>query len=379
MATPSHESGRMRVRMITTPLRCPTLNELAESTLVSSVSDLSQTGPSYSFSVPISAIYSIIAHPPTLSAWYGSLTVNLYGGVSLPVLYFHDDDSPSTLFSRDVASSSISTRPPPTWGGEALLRRLPAYASVVKSTLEPSVYLINPSRADLEVHSVPYFDDDISPSRPGAKRNSILHQSLNSHHPRPDPNTMASMDSLTFNVFNQFSKITRTAQQLARPILSHRLARPILPHLPTPVANLSNATRWQEEAGLDHYDAARVYLAKWARIVAEEGERARRAELGTSNDGEEQSALGAWEVLASTYRLERPRTTRASNQPVVGTEWHAWFDSDGRLLLTEMEAKKRIFQRVREFLFRVHPIFHADVRASRVSLPRRESTLGRFC
>jgi hypothetical protein len=311
-----------------------------ESTLVSSVADLNESGPSYSFSVPLSAVYSIIAHPPTLSAWYGSLTVNLYGGVSLPVLYFHDDDSPSTLFSRDVASASTSSRPPPTWGGEALLRRLSAYASVVRSTLEPSVYLVNPSRADLEVHSVPNFDDDLS-ARPNRRR-SILHQSLNSSSSRPE----ASMDSLTFNVLNQFSKITRTAQQLARPILSHRLARPILPHLPTPVANLSNATRWQEEAGLGHYDAARVYLAKWARIVAEEGERARRAELGASNDGEEESALGAWEVLATTYRLDRPRTTRASNQPVVGTEWKAWFDSDGRLLLTEMEAKKRIFQRV---------------------------------
>lgn len=51
---------------------------------------------------------------------------------------------------------------------------------------------------------------------------------------------------------------------------------------------------------MQSYDAARVYLAKWARIVAEEGERARRAEVHFAGPGgrDEDSEVGAFEVLA---------------------------------------------------------------------------------
>lgn len=91
---------------------------------------------------------------------------------------------------------------------------------------------------------------------------------------------------------------------------------------------------------------AKNWHGSMARIVSEEGERVRREEVGASKDGEEASALGAFEVLATTYQVTRPRTTRAVGQPIVQTEWEAWFAaSDGKLLLTESEAKKRIFQR----------------------------------
>lgn len=49
----------------------------------------------------------------------------------------------------------------------------------------------------------------------------------------------------------------------------------------------------------------------------------------------------------STYRITRPKSTRASATPIVVTEWAAWFDDDGVLMLSETEAKKRIFQRAR--------------------------------
>lgn len=124
------------------------------------------------------------------------------------------------------------------------------------------------------------------------------------------------------------------------------------------------------------YDGARVYLAKWARVVAEEGERARRAEVVLSGPGgrSEDSQVGAFEVLSvsaeeclspvgleklstdltlvfhvkSTYHVTRPKSTRAHGTPIVDTEWAAWFDDSGKLLLDELEAKKRIFQRVSE-------------------------------
>ena len=61
-------------------------------------------------------------------------------------------------------------------------------------------------------------------------------------------------------------------------------------------------SRWEETAGVGGYDSARVYLAKWARIVAEEGERRRREETGATDDGEEASALGAFDLLAGQFQ-----------------------------------------------------------------------------
>jgi hypothetical protein len=267
--------------------------------------------------VPIAKLYSLIVHPPTITSWYGSVTATA-NGVSFPTLYFHDEESPSTVFSRDrranlAASGTASADLPSAWGGEALVKRLRRHADIVRSTLEPALFLVNPSRADLEAHSMPAFDDTevLPPSLRAAaqtnRRRSVLHEALGPDRRASSiPPASPTMSDAAFGILNSFSKITRNArtaaQAVAQPILSHRLARPILPHLPPPLANLAQAqpewVQWEEAAGVEGFSTARIYLAKWARIVSEEGERARRAEIGASADGEEASALGAFEVLA---------------------------------------------------------------------------------
>lgn len=218
---------------------------------------LSPPSTAHAFSIPIRTIYSFILQQPTLSSWYGSVTFNLYGGETLPPLYFHDDESTSIL-DRDrrvqnlgamgsssglsfPPSSSSSARPiPPSWGGEALLSQLRLYAHLIRSQLEPRLFLINPSRADLEVHSTALFEDEVVPSealaglringsggresshsnsgiignltpegreRREEKRTSILHQSL-SGGDYPDE-VGPAMDNFTFSVLNSFSRITR--------------------------------------------------------------------------------------------------------------------------------------------------------------------------
>lgn len=316
------------------------------------------SGADHSFAVPVGQIYSLQTQPPTLSAWHGSVTVSLFGGTTLATLFFHDDESPSTSFAKE----SLTVKPPVTWGGEALIQKLRSYASVTRSVIEPTLFLVNPSRTDLEVHSTPVYedlDDDPVPKhqRPKSKkkRNSILHQSLSARHGGGSSSGGAAqpqerMDPMTFGVLSAFSRVTRSARSAAQTVLSHDLARPIVPHLPPTVQTLVDArepdfTPWQSEAGLREFNGAAVFLAKWARVVAEEGERLRREQVGASADGEEASALGAFEILAKRYDIQRPRTSRAVNQPIVQTEWKAWFDNEGRLMLTADEAKKRIFQR----------------------------------
>ncbi|GAA6025569.1 hypothetical protein JCM10207_002707 [Rhodosporidiobolus poonsookiae] len=379
-------------------------------------SEPSPTSPrSHAFSYPLTSLYSLHVQPPTLTSWIGSVTISLFGGVTLSPLHFHDDESRSTVLDQDrraaEAHSSVhgrSTSLAPSWGGEALLSQLREHALVVRSQLDPSVFLVNPSKTDLDAHVVGgaavygAHEDDAVPDQAMAavrgrlgegergerardadeqrkrqqrQRTSILHQSLpaggkgraarEQEWPDdlaaalPGSNGGGGMDNLTFSVLSGFSRITRGArqisQQAASTVLSHPLAKPLAKHVPKPIAQFALApgevSRLADAAGVGAYDSARVYLAKWAKIVAEEGERARKAEYGIDDasflEEELGESTGVFEVLAKTYRIDhKPRSTRAPTTPIQLEEWHAWFDAkDGTLLLDEKEAKRRIFQR----------------------------------
>lgn len=295
----------------------------------------------------------------------------------------------STSKNANNGNTAQSSRLPSSWGGEDLILALKKYANVVKSTASPNLYLINPSQADLEAHSVPLYEDELlstsgaaavlkhrnranTGSNNGASsssRTSILHQSLSPQAGTSNSEALPTLDNITFNVLSSFSRLTNrakaSAQNIAHPILSHPLSKPILKHLPPPVQSLANAnapeySKWAERAGVAGYDAARVYLARWARTVAEEGERNRKSEIKfTSNglasldDDDAATGVGAdelggpFQILATTYRIPRPRSTRVQGcQPIIESEWDAWFDhEDGKLMLSGQEAKKRIFQR----------------------------------
>ncbi|KAK9897935.1 RabGAP/TBC [Cystobasidium minutum MCA 4210] len=376
----------------------------------------------HAWSIPLSAIYSISVTPPTLANWYGNIQIHLCESFlqtcsdengqtrNIPTLplYFHDDESPSTMLMMDRRSQAMkdqatsknintsngntfnsSLRLPSSWGGEDLILALKKYANVVKSTASPNSYLVNPSQADLEAHSVPLYEDELLSTSGAAavlkhrnrantgnnnsgpsSRTSILHQSLSPQAGTSNSEALPTLDNLTFNVLSSFSRLTNrakaSAQNIAHPILSHPLSKPILKHLPPPVQSLANAnspeySKWAERAGVAGYDAARVYLARWARTVAEEGERNRKSEIRFTSNGlasldDDDGAAGVlgadelggpFQILATTYRIPRPRSTRVQGcQPIIESEWDAWFDHEsGKLMLSGQEAKKRIFQR----------------------------------
>ncbi|KAG0144875.1 hypothetical protein CROQUDRAFT_46662 [Cronartium quercuum f. sp. fusiforme G11] len=338
----------------------------------------SATNRTHAFSVPIDTIYSIILRPPTLSSWYGTVLINLYEGITLPILYFHDDESSSTQFARQSIPVAIASKPPRTnlpssWGGDALLSQLRKFADVLPSKLETGLYLINPSTDDRECHLTPIFDDDsifdtsplpnrLKPHRnnydvnefdgEGGFRNSILHQSLgHSGHIGPLTSGSGSMDHMTFNLLSSFSRITQNARSAAQLVLSHRLAKPIIPHLPKPIASLANGEpefiRWSQNAGVEGYDVARVYLAKWASIVAAQGEQSRRLETGEWDFEpiEDVSIGGGFEMIHKLYQIPRSKSNRVPTQPIQIEEFISWQDDQGKLLLNQLECKKRIFQR----------------------------------
>lgn len=252
----------------------------------------------------------------------------------------------------------------------------------MRSTLQPSLFLIDPSRADIEAHSTLIFADDAvddilaqssfanshSPipahrrprpiavpgteGTPYSQRTSVLHRSLGSVSSPP-----VQASSQYGAILQSFSNITRATRHAAQNILSHPLAQPILPHLPDPVKSLVSADgnlewgSWVEKGGVGEFESARVYLARWARIVAEEGERARRKEAqalssySANGFAEEDSSLGIFELLHSTANLPTPKTTRDHSRPVDEKLWASWFAEDGRPTVTFGVMTREIFRR----------------------------------
>ncbi|EKM55590.1 uncharacterized protein PHACADRAFT_173743 [Phanerochaete carnosa HHB-10118-sp] len=346
----------------------------------------------YAFSVSLTSIYSLIIQPPSLSSWYGSIVINLINGTTLPTLHFHDDESRSfTALHKAPADHKHDIYPPPqsplassskavSWGGEDLLSRLKSYAHIMRSNLQPTLYLVDPSREDIETHSTQLFADDAvddilaqssyanshSPipahrrprpltgtTNPYSPRSSILHRSLHS----PSASSASSSSQARMALLQSFSQITRHAAHAAQHILSHPLAKPIVPHLPDPVKSLVNANgdlewgSWVEKGGVGEFESARVYLARWARIVAEEGERERRKEAQTlpSSDStelpSESTSLGVFELLQSSVNLPTPKSTRNPSSPVDEKTWKGWFNADGSPNISAEEMRRQIFQR----------------------------------
>lgn len=108
---------------------------------------------------------------------------------------------------------------------------------------------------------------------------------------------------------------------------------------------------WVEKGGVGEFESARVYLARWARIVAEEGERARQQEVRTMGSGmpggeEEDGGLGVFEVLRQNANLPTPKSTRTPKNPVDKETWSNWFAGDGRPLVSKDYMRQEVFRRV---------------------------------
>ncbi|KAB5592613.1 GTPase-activating protein GYP7 [Ceratobasidium theobromae] len=352
-------------------------------------------GESYAFSVPLSSIYSAVVQLPTISSWYGSMTFNLVSGTTLQTIHFHDEESRSIsqLSPKNRSASGIGS-----WGGEDLLQRLRSYCHILRSSLQPNLFLFDPSKPDIEAHTMVLFDDDAAdlilaqsrdspiphhrrPQRPPqgtrspsgsptsvpsprltpngspvpfpnprySSRTSVLHETLPSYPPTSfAPLTSPSRTSL----LQSFSQLTRATRHAAQQILSHPLAQPIVPHLPSPMQSFVNASgEWAgllEKGGMGEFESARVYLARWARVVAEEGERARRREsrvVGGSGGGREEGELGVFELLSKSANLPVPKSTRNPKDAIDKETWLGWFDESGRPKISEEEMRKEVFRR----------------------------------
>lgn len=89
---------------------------------------------SYAFSTSLKAIKSILVRPPTLNQWYGSMVINFQSGESSPPLWFHDDESQSTMLQRKSQGGLSSERDnsSTTWGGDEIMNWIGRLVNVQK-------------------------------------------------------------------------------------------------------------------------------------------------------------------------------------------------------------------------------------------------------
>ncbi len=272
---------------------------LIKKPLVSSLS-------SYAFSIPIADIYSLQIRVPTVGLWCGSIVIHPRTSEVLPVLFFHDEESPSTLAERKIRNQKFeifSTNSPTSlfWGGDQLMDEMSKYVVVVKSSFEPSIFLINPDSED-------------------RRSFSPLVKKINNESTKKPMDLKSFLKEAKWTVLERIAQITHNSKKAAIEVIDNN-APPQLRAL----LNQPEVKRIGEE-----FDSARVYLAKWALSAQEEAERSRykRIQWNTEYD---------IEILS----LEDEAISRRNE--VGKVEWESFFDYSGRLQITAVEVKERIF------------------------------------
>lgn len=270
----------------------------------------------YNFSIPLSMVYSIQFRRPSIGLWYGSIITYLANGEKLPVVFFHDGESSSTLKNQKARNQLFSPFDEGGniyWGGKDFLETLSCFADTQKSTLEPTIYLINPESNDLRN----FAPLPKSPKKDDSTKNKV--SPFNDFITNAKWKVLETVASFTAKTRNQ---VTDVVNEHAPPQVKQLLQKPEI-----------------QRIGND-YESARVYLAKWAVQVKEEAEEAQQKYM-LSDDiyrkinfemGDNPNILTDEEI-----------NTVSRRNPISKVEWDGFFDSSGRLLITVFEVKDRIF------------------------------------
>ncbi|KAK6334985.1 GTPase activating protein [Orbilia javanica] len=290
---------------------------------------------SYSFSVPVSQIYSLLVRPPSLGWWWGSIVINSRSGDSFPALFFHDSECASTIAQSKARTQKnfdpFGENGELFWGGDEVLRWLKRYVTVERSQVERTVYLVDPTKDDLlSFGQKPVIDSTAGRDREVATAsgsNDITAAVM-------DPFTKA-IKSARWTLLEKFAKVTQFSRQTASNILDN-------PSLPPQVRKL---LKNPDVISLqDDFDSARLYLARWAMGIAEQSEKERAKIVWKREDmmEMEDSAVGEFEILdieAGNIRADSDR-----RRVVDMKEWSSWWNkTTGRLEITVDEVKERIF------------------------------------
>ena len=283
----------------------------------------------YAFAVPLGEIFSLLIRPPSLGWWYGSVVINTRGGDTFPALFFHDDECQSTILQKkqkvkesfDPFSEAGGT----FWGGDEILRWVKRYVNVERSTADPSVYLVEPSPEDkIGFGGKPYLAKDKGDQAGPSSQDQSLDAAM-------DP-LIKVFKTARWGFLEKMSQVTTFARKTADNLFENERIPPQVRRL---MKNPEVQTLQEE------FDSARVYLARWAMGIAEQGEKDRSQRIWDAKDvlELEESELGDFEILDTTTL-----STKDQRKPVTLKEWDGFWDQrTGKLLVTPDEIKDRVF------------------------------------
>ena len=278
----------------------------------------------YAFSLPLSTIYSLNVRPPNSGWWYGSIIVNPRGGETFPPLFFHDDESQSTILQRKKLAKNMDPfgeGGQMFWGGDEVLRWIKRYINVERSGVDTSVYLIEPSVED----------------KLNFGKNLDLNPGSSKAAPKSPGNPPLSplqkvVKEAGWNFMTAMASVTTLAKRASQVVAENREN---FPKAFQRVISNDQVQNLQNE-----FDSARQFLTHWAEAVAKESEKERRATSWSAHEvwGDERSAVGDFEILDP-----KEVGAKQNRKPVTLDEWNSWFDSLGRLTIPTDEVKERIF------------------------------------
>lgn len=278
----------------------------------------------YSFLVPLAYIYLIQFRTPSLGWWYGSIVVHTKSGEKMPVVFFHDDESPLTLQRQKVKNQRFDPFGDDGemyWGGVDFLLALSAVINVDRLTVEPSVYLVDPSLADLRNFSPFVNGSSVADKTKAAAKTEPFKL--------PDVNKMLA--TAKWKVLETVATFGQRTKNQVIDLVDE--------HVPQVVVKLI-ASKPEVQKISNDFDSARVYLAKWAAQVKEEAEQSQRKfMLEDAVYARINRELGPDDQLLTAEEI----SNASRRKPVSKVEWEGLFDHRGCLTVTTDEVKSRIF------------------------------------
>ncbi|KAJ3296197.1 GTPase activating protein [Rhizoclosmatium sp. JEL0117] len=144
-----------------------------------------------------------------------------------------------------------------------------------------------------------------------------------------------------WDVVEQFSRVTKFAQDTGRQVVEHPLARPVLPLIPGQIRELFLSSE-EAEVLMSEYDSAQIYLANFAENI-QEGVKRRLQRRPSSASG----AAGKVLVLDTTREYDAVKSALVAKRDVAGRlsaeGWVMLFDEKGKLSLGKEEMRRIVY------------------------------------
>lgn len=285
------------------------------------------------FALRVDDIYSLIIRPPSAGWWFGSVIINTRAGNALPPLFFHDSECQSLIDRRKrilrEKMDPFNNKGGLYWGGDQLLKWLRHFV-VVEVSPEPTVYLVNPSEEDKKGYGRPTPDKVAKTLQGNSSQNTA--GKFKSGEATPVDSLSKAFKEARWSFLEKLSQVTTLTRRTAQAMADHE-------NVPVQVRRLMQNPQVQNVQ--DDFDSARIYLARWAMSIAEQGDKDRGHVISNAKlSGIETGELGGFEILDAELHSLSISDNRA---PVSKTEWEGFFDSRGRLQVTQDEVKDRIF------------------------------------